>query len=156
MKKHTYDDFWLGKDMENMGHMFEYCDKFSREVYHKKYFYKLKFIKNFMKSNIRKEMEDNHPRLLSQSARDSFIKYIEVDCDGNIEQYIDKQASSKEDYVDHQLYWVGWAYAYIHHNADIPFAELIEKIPIETMLDWYYAGHEMNISVFYERVKESL
>ena len=56
MKKHTYDDFWLGKDMENMGHMFEYCDKFSREVYHKKYFYKLKFIKNFMKSNIRKEM----------------------------------------------------------------------------------------------------
>ena len=28
-----YDDWWLAKDMENMGYLFEYCDKYCKEIY---------------------------------------------------------------------------------------------------------------------------
>ena len=27
-----YDEFWLNKDMENMGYFFEYCDKYCKEI----------------------------------------------------------------------------------------------------------------------------
>ena len=27
-----YDEFWLSKDMENMGYFFEYCDEYCKEL----------------------------------------------------------------------------------------------------------------------------
>ena len=27
-----YDEFWLNKDMENMGYFFEYCDEYCKEI----------------------------------------------------------------------------------------------------------------------------
>ena len=34
-KKNSYDKFWLYKDMENMGYIFEYCDKYCKQLFNK-------------------------------------------------------------------------------------------------------------------------
>ena len=83
-KKNSYDSWWLRKDMENMGYIFEYCDKYCKQLFHVD-IDKKKFLNAFMVSKFRLEMETGHERLLSQSAQDSVKMFINVDCNGNIE-----------------------------------------------------------------------
>lgn len=161
-KRNTYYDYWLSKDMENMGYLFEYCDTFCHQYLEKqgettllcKYVDRDKFLNTFMCSKMRLEMEDNHPKLLSQAAIDSFFLYIEVDCKGDIEQFLtDTEPASLP---KNMYYWVGWAYSYIHHQADIHFKDLVSLLPLNYMLENYHVGHEMDISIFYDKVKERL
>lgn len=151
-KKNSYDSFWLNADMENMGFLFEYCDKFAKRLYGIEYFDKVKFIKAFMLSDMRKWMDIGHPKLCSEAAVDSFKKFIEVDCNGDILQF----RCNKEDvkhFMHYEMYWVGWAYAYIHYKEDIYSADMFKKLPLEEMLRQYTVGHEMDIKLFYEKIR---
>ena len=76
-----YDEFWLDKDMENMGYLFEYCEAYCREILGDEQFLldKEMFIESFMKSDCRALMEIGHPTLLSQAAYDTAKDFIEVD-----------------------------------------------------------------------------
>lgn len=146
-----YDKRWLRKDMENMGFLFEYCDKYCMQLFNVK-IDKLLFLNAFMRSNFRIEMERGHDRLLSQSAFDSVDMFVNVDCDGDILQF----EGACVQWHKNQMYWVGWMYAYLHFRTKMPSAELVEKLPILRMLEEYYLGHEMDREVFYERIESEL
>lgn len=153
-KKNSYDEWWLRKDMDNMGYLFEYCDEYCEKLTGK-HINKLKFLNRFMRSNIRYEMETGHPMLLSESAYDSVRRFIEVDLEDNISEFTSSR-NEDEVYCHYQMYWVGWMYAYIHFEEDILSSELVEKLPIEEMLELYYLGHEMDRKAVLERVRMDL
>lgn len=113
-KINSYDKYWLARDMENMGYLFEYCDEYCKKLY-KIEIDNIKFLQDFLVSDLRKLMEIGHPQLVSESAEDTVEKFIEVDNHGNYENYKGKTTK----FYYRQLYWVGMMYAYIHYMADI-------------------------------------
>lgn len=152
-KKHnTFDIFWLDTDMENMAYLFEYCNTYCKKLFKTEIDIE-KFLNTFMRSNIRAEAESGHPRILSQAAEDTVEKFIEVDCNKNISQF-KKDKHTKNNYLPNQLYWVGWVYSYIGYKQDIHFKDLVEILPIQEMLRLYHCGHEMDITVFYDHIKD--
>lgn len=154
MSKNCYDKWWLRKDMENMGYIFEYCSKYCKNLYNID-IDRLKFLNTFMNSRFRYTMETGHERMLSQSAIDSIKMFVRVDCNGDIEQF--KVSKASEDfevqYAHNQLYWVGWMYAYLHFREDILSKDLIKLLPLELMLEHYYLGHEISKETYYEHIK---
>ncbi len=146
-----YISWWLPKDMDNMAYIFEYCDKYCKELYNVD-IDKLKFLNAFMNSELRYEMETGHPKLLSQAAKDTVEDFIECEC--NNDASIFKLHSKKnKTYHFKQFYWVGWIYAYIHFKSKLPSAEIIKRIPIKDMLEEYYTGHQMGEEGYYLRVE---
>lgn len=149
-----YDEFWLSKDMENMGYIFEYCEDYCKEAYDKEFrLDKIKFLTDFMKSDIRKLMDIGYPNIISQSAYDSVRKFIEIDNEGNIEEYHLPSNKRKPQYKHFQLYWVGWMYAYIHFSSKHLSKDIIEIHTLEDMLSDYRCGHELSKESYYKRIK---
>lgn len=147
-----YDEFWLNKDMENMGYFFEYCDEYYKEILADNTFVldKEKFIEAFMRSDCRALMEIGHPTLLSQAAYDTVKNFIQVDNHNDIEKF-----RSKGDQLEHkymQLYWAGWMYAYIHFVSKECSKIIIEKLPLREILIDYKIGHEMSKETYYKKI----
>lgn len=147
-----YPDYWLDKDMENMGYIFEYCDKYCKELYNKNIrINKEKFLTNFMKSDLRKLMEIGHPQLISQAAIDTIEDFIEVDNEGSIEEYL--TTKTEKNYKHMQMYWIGWMYAYIHFRSKERSRIIVEKLPIKEMIIDYRCGHEVSKENYYDKIK---
>lgn len=151
-KKNSYSEIWLHQDMENMGYIFEYCDEYCKKLFNTD-IDKEKLLSAFMASNFRHEMETGHERLLSQSAYDSIKMFINIDCKGDINQFKKKDSGEEKEYYCNQLYWVGWMYAYLHYKEDISSKDLFNILPLETMLEHYYLGHEIDKDVYYKKIK---
>ena len=143
-----YDEWWLPKDMENMGYLFEYCDKYCKVLYNIQ-IDKIKLLTAFMCSEFRKEMEEGHPKFLSQAAKDSLVQWLNVDYDGDISAF---KTRTKEKYAENQMYWIGWMYGYIHFRTKLPSKEIVKELPITEMLQHYYLGHEMSKQVYFDRI----
>ena len=148
-----YDEWWLRKDMENMGFLFEYCDKYCRELYGVDIDKKV-LLTAFMNSRFRKEMEEGHPKFLSQAAKDSLRQWINVDYEGDLSGF--RYTGDEESYNYHQFYWIGWIYAYIHFRSKHSSRDIIAAIPIDEMLEQYYLCHEMDRRVYYNRIEGRL
>lgn len=146
-----YDEFWLSKDMENMGYFFEYCDKYCKEILDDNDFIldKENFIESFMKSDCRALMEIGHPTLLSQAAYNTVKNFIEVDNDNDIEAF--RLREKPTNYKHMQLYWAGWMYAYIHFRSRVCSRIIIEKLPLKEILIDYKTGHEMSKEAYYRK-----
>lgn len=151
-KKNCYSDWWLNKDMENMGFFFEYCDEYCRQLY-RVGIDKLKFIEAFMKSGLREETETGNPRMLAQAAMDDVEVFVEADYKGSLDEF--KLKGKPQEFLKDQLYWIGWMYAYLHYQEDILSKDLIKVLPLKDMLRYYYAGHQMSKEAFYDSVKEA-
>ena len=148
-----YDRFWLHKDMEDMGYMFEYCDQYSKEIYGTSNIDKVAIMKEFMASRFRKEMEQGQPKFLSQASYDSFQQWTAVDYNGDITRFC---TNKKQKFKEKQMYWVGWMYAYIHYKSKKSSKHIEKAIPIEDMLEHYKLGHEINQDTFYKNIKHLL
>lgn len=146
-----YDEFWLSKDMENMGYFFEYCEEYCQEIYNQAFILdKEKFLTAFMESDCRALMEIGHPSLISQAAYDTVRDFIEVDYDNNIEIF---RLKEKQPVYRHmQFYWIGWMYAYIHFMSKERSKIIVEKLPIKEMLIDYKIGHEVSKENYYGRI----
>ena len=151
--KRSYDKWWLSKDMENMGFLFEYCDKYCHELYGVN-IDKIRLLTTFMKSKFRRDMELGHPKLLSQSAKDSLIQWINVDYNDDLSEFSNK--GNKSVYANNQFYWIGWIYAYLHFKTGLSSKTIVSRLPIETMIKHYYLGHEMSKESYYFRAGNKL
>lgn len=152
IKNNSYDKWWLRKDMENMGYIFEYCAKYCKQSFGTKINTEM-FLTDFMKANIRYEMETGNVQLLSESGRDTVEKFVKIDLDGNLEKYkVDKLKA----YRVNEMYWIGWMYAYIHYEMDMLSAEIIKRLPISRMRKDYKLGHEMSKEVYLKHIKEEI
>lgn len=148
-----YDEFWLSKDMENMGYFFEYCEVYCIEILKDKTFVldKEKFIESFMRSDCRALMEVGHPTLLSQAAYDTVKNFIQVDNNNDIEMF--RLKGEQLEYKHMQLYWAGWMYAYIHFMSKECSKSIIEKLPLKEILIDYRIGHEMSKEAYYRKIE---
>ena len=118
---------------------------------------KIKLLTAFMKSRFRRQMELGHPRLLSQSAKDSLMQWLDVDYNGNLSEFVaDKYEEEKEEYEYNQFYWVGWIYAYLHYRTGLSSKTIVSRLPIEKMLSHYHLGHEMSKEAYYMRAEQML
>ena len=147
-----YDEFWLDKDMENMGYLFEYCEAYCREILGDEQFLldKELFIESFMKSDCRALMEIGHPTLLSQAAYDTAKDFIEVDNENEMAAF--RLRGKQQEYARYQLYWAGWMYAYIHFQSKERSKNIIEKLPLHEILTDYKIGHEMSKEAYYSKI----
>lgn len=136
-----------------MGFLFEYCDKYCHELYGVN-IDKIKLLTAFMNSRFRRIMEMGHPKLLSQSAKDSLIQWIGVDYNNDLSEFSTKRV--KRTYVYNQFYWIGWIYAYLHFKTGLSSKTIVARLPIETMLKHYYLGHEMSKESYYSRAGKKL
>lgn len=150
-KKNSYDKWWLSKDMQNMGYIFEYCDEYCKDLYEVN-IDKKKFLNKFMRAEIRYKMETGHPRLLSQAAKNSVEKFVTVDCDNDISDLVG--GTNVNEYSIDQFYWVGWMYAYLHYEEDVLSKDLISILHLDTMLEHYHLGHEVSLENYHDRVRE--
>lgn len=148
-----YDKFWLYRDMDNMAYIFEYCEVYCNEIYGVKHIDKIKFLDAFMRSRFRKEMEQGQPRFLSQAAYDSIKMWVDVDYNKDLTPFI---VQEEQMFREKQLYWIGWIYAFIHYKSKLSSKTIVNKLPIEDMLNRYYLGHEMSKETFYNHIKDGL
>lgn len=51
-----------------------------------------------------------------------------------------------------RYYWVGWALAQYQLYSDIPYKDIVSRIPLNELLNMYDAFHEMDISHFIESI----
>ena len=152
----SYDKWWLPKDMENMGYLFEYCDKYCLDIYNVE-IDKIRLMTAFMNSQFRRSMEKGHPRLLSQSAKDSLRQWIDTDYRGDLTDFLVKNnKKNKGVYAYNQFYWVGWMYAYLHYKTRLSSKTIVSRLPIEMMLRHYGLGHEMSKESYYARAGSKL
>lgn len=151
-KKNSYDLFWLEHDMENMAYLFEFCDKYFEELYGVE-IDRMKFVVDFMKSEMREYMETGNPRMLSQSAKDSIRMYVRTYMKGDIEQYKREEDSDDLYLESYQMYWVGQMYALIHYEEDILSYDLMEILPLHEMLHNYICGHQMDEYAYLKRLE---
>lgn len=86
-KKHCYDKWWLSKDMENMGYIFEYCEDYCHDLFNINISPE-SFIKEFMNSVCRREMETGHLKLLSQSALDTVEDFVTLELKQDYSKFI--------------------------------------------------------------------
>lgn len=146
-----YDEFWLNKDMENMGYLFEFCEEYSKELFGV-WIDKIKFLDEFMRSRMRVLMEIGHPRFVSQAAISTLRIYVEEDFKSDLSQF---KVARRQRYKEFQFYWVGYAYAFIHFQTKLPSLDIVNVLPIEEMLTRYYpGGHCMSIEHFYDNISE--
>lgn len=150
-----YDEWWLPKDMEDMGYIFEYCDRYCLDMYQTE-IDKVIFLTAFMHSGFRKEMEIGHPKFLSQAAKDSIRQWIQVDYNNDLSEFMIKNDAGTNNYIINQMYWIGWIYAYIHYMSKLPSKEIVNILPINYMIEQYYTGHEMNKSTYYNHIEHLL
>ncbi len=148
-KQNCYDIVYLWEDMENMGDMFEYCNKFIKDKFGVE-IDEIKFLTAYMKSLNREAMEQGHPRLCSQAPESTLHMFVTIDLEGNLEAF---KRTEEYYFEESQLYWVGWIYAFLHYEEDIKSKDLVEILTIEDMLDFYITGHQMAESTFYNRIK---
>lgn len=154
-RKHS-DSFWFNNDLKNMAFMFEYCDDFLYRRYKIRGLNKIKFLDTFMRSELRAIMEAGDPCLSSQSAEDTFKVFIREDYNNDPSLFLYKQGEKRRRFKEYQLYWVGEQYAYINQMEDMSSKVLIDKLPIEFMLECYHLGHELSDDGFYRRIKWKL
>ena len=114
-----YDEFWLSKDMENMGYFFEYCDIYCKEILEddKIVLDKEKFIEAFMKSDCRALMEVGHMQLYWAGWMYAYIHFMSKERSRTIieklplkEMLIDYKLGhemSKETYYQKIAYLIG-------------------------------------------------
>lgn len=128
--KYYYDITCYEWDRENMAYIFEYCEKYCLEIYNVQ-IDREKFINAFMVSNLRREMENGFPDLIFRAAKEIIKKYVEVDLEGNIEQF---RGEPSKGYEEGQWYKAGEIYTYIHYYNEKTSRKLLELIPLKDML----------------------
>ena len=128
--KYYYDITCYEWDRENMAYIFEYCEKYCLELYNVQ-IDREKFINAFMVSNLRREMENGFPDLIFRAAKEIIKKYVEVDLEGDIEQF---RGEPSKGYEKGQWYKAGEIYTYIHYYNEKTSRKLLELIPLKDML----------------------
>ena len=144
-----YDEFWLKKDMENLGYIFEFCDEYCKKLFGV-WVDKIPFLDEFMRSRMGVLMELGHPRFVSQAAISTLETYVEVDYNSDLSKF---KILSQRKHKEFQFYWAGSVYAYIHFQTKLSSLDIVNILPIEQLLTQYYpAGHCTSIEGFYDRI----
>ena len=133
----AYNKAYLDEITENQGKLFDlvamnYPDKDTKE-----------FIKSYMKSTTRKNIDNAQAYLCTMDAKELWHYYNEHES-----AELPSGTSLKGFLPD----WIGEFYAYYQWYYNIPSAVIVDKIPIE-YLETHYAGlHDLDLSLAVQKV----
>ncbi len=140
-------DLYFADDIERTRTIFEFC---SDIVYEKLGYHvsREEFITNFMNSEMRKAMDNNHPRLLSQCASDSIVLYLNEENPALTK----RQGSTVDDFNPYELYWIGEMYVRLARGLQKPSSQIFIEYPLEIMRHFYVTGHQISMLRAYENI----
>lgn len=133
----AYDRTYLSDVVENQGKLFDFIsldfpDKDTED-----------FINTYMKSKVRKSIDEGQPYVNSMSAKDLWEYFSKT------EHYALKEGKALGGFFP---MWLGEFYAYYQWYYNITSKELIEKLPVETMKLPYLGLCDLALELAVEKV----
>lgn len=133
----AYSEDYLNDVVENQGKLFDfvaqnYPDKDTED-----------FIKTYMKSNTRKNIDDAKVYVSTMSAMELWKYFTET------EKYSLKEGKALEGFVPD---WMGEFYAYYQWFYNIPSKEVIRKIPLDFLEKAYFGLHDLELDLAVQKV----
>ena len=133
----AYDRTYLSDVVENQGKLFDFIsldfpDKDTED-----------FINTYMKSKVRKSIDEGQQYVNSMSAKDLWEYFSKT------EHYVLKEGKALGGFFP---MWLGEFYAYYQWYYNITSKELIEKLPVETMKLPYLGLRDLDLELAVEKV----
>jgi hypothetical protein len=134
---HAYAEDYLQEVVENQGKLFDYFvqnfpDKDTED-----------FIKTYMKSRTRKNIDEAKAYVNTMDAKELWRYFIDT------EKYSAKSGKSLDGFMPD---WIGEFYAYYQWYYNMPSAEVVEKIPVQFLMKAYHGLHDLELDLAVKKV----
>lgn len=132
-RKHPYGKDYLSDACKMQARLFDGLYSIDKHIV------EADFINKFMVSRCKELLDHANPRLINATVLEVYDAYYEL----GGEEPLRVEEAMQPYYAPQQLYWVGLMYEYVHWYYNIPSAQLIDLLPLDTMLFAYVCGHQM-------------
>ncbi|MBQ9768073.1 MAG: helix-turn-helix transcriptional regulator [Lachnospiraceae bacterium] len=138
----AYDRLYLEKARTALGRMFDYA------VYELKYDL-TEFFALFLATGMARRFERGDAEVLVGKSGVELAYDVCYDSEVKIEFTPFRGTSDRS-----PEYWAGWALAYYQWKTALPFSEIVQAVPLETIVSLYSPYHEMDIRQFVDKMNE--
>ena len=133
----AYDRTYLCDVVENQGKLFDFIsldfpDKDTED-----------FINTYMKSKVRKSIDEGQPYVNSMSAKDLWEYFSKT------EHYALKEGKALGGFFP---MWLGEFYAYYQWYYNIPSSAVLQKVPLVFLEKAYFGLHDLDLKLAVEKV----
>ena len=133
----AYSEVYLDSVVENQGKLFDFVaqtfpDKDTVD-----------FIKTYMASKTRKSIDEAQAYVNTMDAKELWTYFSEK------EQYILKTGKAIGGFMPD---WIGEFYAYYQWYYNIPSSEVVEKIPVDFLMQAYHGLHDLELDLAVKKV----
>lgn len=135
----AYSDVYLGDVVENQGKLFDFIaqsfpDKDT-----------IDFIKTYMTSKTRKSVDEAMAYVITMDFKELWDYFSKT------ESYTLKEGNALNGFLPD---WIGEFYAYYQWYYNMPSSEVIEKVPVDFLMEAYYGLHDLELDLAVKKVGE--
>ena len=105
----------------------------------------------FTVSDVSGQMENGNPAYVSGMTGPELAEQILLDC--GLPAYAEEPVLHMDKSPE---FWSGWALAYYQWESARPYAEILQTVPLQQILNMYAVYHEMDISRFSQDMEKAL
>ncbi len=138
----AYDKLYLEKARTALGRMFDFA------VYELKYELP-EIVQMFLKNGMARRFERGDAGVVVGRSGVELAYDLFFDSGITVEHVPFRGTSGRS-----PEYWVGYALAYYQWKTALPFAEILEAVPIDKIVSLYEPYHEMDIRQFVDKMNE--
>lgn len=138
---HAYDKAYLGIARTSLGRAFDYaahCENMDLS----------QFCRLFLSTGIASKFERGNARTIAGQSGVELARSVLASTIGDGAVMARYTASRSPEY------WAGWALAHYQWSKALPFATVLEGVPITSIVSMYPAYHEMDLEHFVARMDE--
>ena len=137
LPEHPFSETYLSDIVENQGKLFDYvATTFPTKDTES-------FIKNYMRSNTRKSIDEGHAYVCTMDSKDLWDYYLKTDTP------ILTDGTAMDGFVPD---WIGEFYAYYQWYYNLPSSEIINSVPIDFLKKAYYGLHDLELDLAVQKV----
>ena len=139
---HAYDRVYLAKAQKTMARMLDFA-------VHELRYDIAAFFDLFLVSSYDKRFESGDCSVIAGMSGVELAFCVLEESGSSIKRFKPQYSINRS-----EEYWTGWALAYYQWYTAIPFAQIIQCVPIKTIQSLYSPYHEMDIHQFVDRMNE--
>lgn len=133
----AYSEVYLDNVVENQGKLFD----FVAQTFPNKD--TVDFIKTYMASKTRKSIDEAQAYVNTMDAKELWTYFSET------EQYTLKTGKAIGGFMPD---WIGEFYAYYQWYYNMPSSEVVEKIPVDFLMQAYHGLHDIELDLAVKKV----